>query len=47
MDSGYFWSLGPDSYKVIGLSKLKMDASIVLLTNESITTTPQIHFFAR
>ena len=43
VDSGSFWSLGAGSYKVIGLSELEMDASTVLLTNESITATPQIH----
>ena len=43
VDSGSFWSLGAGSYKVIGLSKLEMDASTILLTNESITATLQIH----
>ena len=43
VDSDSFWSLSAGSYKVIGLSKLDMDASTMLLTNESITPTPQIH----
>ena len=43
MDSGCFWSLGAGSFKVIGLSKLEMDASTMLLTNESITPAPQSH----
>lgn len=40
-DSGSFWSLGAGSYKLIGLSELEMDASTMLLTNESITTALQ------
>ena len=44
VDSGSFWSLGAGLYKVIGLFALEMDASIVLLTNESITAKPQTHF---
>ena len=43
VDSDYFWSLSAGLYKVIGLSKLDMDASTMLLTNESIKPTPQIH----
>lgn len=37
-DVGSYWSLGPGCYNVIGLSKLETIASIMLLTNESITT---------
>ncbi len=43
MDGGFLLSLDAGSFKVIGLLELEMDASTVLLTNESITATPQIH----
>ena len=43
MDNGSFWSLGACSFKVIGLLKLEMNASTMLLTNESITPVPQSH----
>jgi hypothetical protein len=43
VDSDSFWSLSAGSYKVIGLSKLDMDASTMLLTNKSIKPIPQIH----
>ena len=35
-DVFYFWSLEPSLYIVIALSKLDMDMSTMLLTNESI-----------
>src|SRR6202022_2032965 len=42
IDVGFMWNLGPGSYKVIGLSESQMQASTVILTNESGTSTVQI-----
>ena len=39
---GFMWNLGPGSYRVIGLSESQMQASTVILTNESGTSTVQI-----
>jgi hypothetical protein len=39
---GFRWNLGPGSYRVIGLSESQMQASTVILTNESGTSTVQI-----
>ena len=36
------WSLGPGSYRVMGLSDSQMQASTVILTNESRTSTVQV-----
>jgi hypothetical protein len=36
------WILGPGSFRVIGLSESQMQASTVILTNESGTSTVQI-----
>jgi hypothetical protein len=39
---GFMWILGPSSFRVIGLSESQMQASTVILTNESGTSTVQI-----
>jgi hypothetical protein len=41
-DVGFMWILGPGSFRVIGLSESQMQASTILLTNESGTYTVQI-----
>src|ERR1700737_1294801 len=41
-DVGFMWNLGPGSYRVIGLSESHMQASTVILTNESGTSTVKI-----
>ena len=43
MDGGFLLSLDAGSFKVIGLLELEMDASTMVLTNESITLAPQNH----
>ena len=49
-EDGYVWILGPWSFRVIGRSNSQMQASIVLLTNESNASTCQMsegleHFY--
>jgi hypothetical protein len=39
---GFMWILRPGSFRVIGLSESQMQASTVILTNESGTSTVQI-----
>jgi hypothetical protein len=39
---GFMWILGPGSFRVIGLSESQMQASTVILTNESGASTVQI-----
>jgi hypothetical protein len=39
---GFMWILGPGSFRVIGLSESQMQASTVILTNESGTSTVQV-----
>src|ERR1700738_1397715 len=39
---GFMWILGPGLFRVIGLSESQMQASTVILTNESGTSTVQI-----
>jgi hypothetical protein len=39
---GFMWILGPGSFRVIGLSESQMQASTVILTNESGTSIVQI-----
>jgi hypothetical protein len=41
-EDGSVWILGPGSFRVIGLSESQMQASTVILTNESGTSTVQI-----
>jgi hypothetical protein len=43
---GFMWILGPGSFRVIGLSESQMQASTVILTNESGTSTVQISSIA-
>ena len=43
---GFMWILGPSSFRVIGLSDSQMQASPVILTNESGTSTVQISYVA-
>jgi hypothetical protein len=45
-DVGFMWILGPFPFRVIGLSESQMQASTVILTNESGTSTFQIPFIA-
>ena len=40
---GYVWILGPGSFRVIGLPDSQMQASTVLLTNESGASTVNVH----
>jgi hypothetical protein len=41
-DVGFIWILGPGLFRVIGLSESQMQASTVILTNESGTSTIQV-----
>jgi hypothetical protein len=41
-EGGSMWSLGPGSYRVMGLFDSHMQASTVILTNESGTSTVQV-----
>ena len=41
-DDGSMWILGPSSFKIIGLSESQMQASTVVLTNQSGTSTIQM-----
>jgi len=41
-EDGSVWILGPGSFRVIGLSESQMQASTVILTNESGTSTVKI-----
>src|ERR1700737_1615430 len=43
---GFMWILGPGSFRVIGLSEFQMQASTVILTNESGTSIVQIPYIA-
>ena len=43
---GFMWILGPGSFRVIGIPKSQMQASTVILTNESGTFTVQISIIA-
>ena len=43
---GYVWILGPGSFRVIGLTDSQMQASTVLLTNESGASTVNVHSMA-
>ena len=42
----FMWILRPDSFRVIGLSESQMQASIIILTNESGTSKVQIFYVA-
>ena len=41
-DVGFMWILGPGSFRVIGLCEFQMQASTVILTNKSGTSTVHI-----
>ena len=41
-EGGFMWILGPDSFRVIGLFESQMQASTIILTKKSDTSTVQI-----
>ena len=45
-DDGQYWILGPGSFRVIGLSDSQVQASTIVLTNNSCTSTVQLPLVA-